>query len=78
MKLYTVPISPNCRRAEATVNYLGLDVEVISMDFLSGKLKSEDFLNLNPNGKVPTGGWSVQVVGIQCNHAVPGRQGLGG
>ena len=53
MKLYTIPISPNCRRAEATAYHLGLDVEIVRTGFLNGELKSNDFLKLNPNGKVP-------------------------
>ena len=53
MKLYTIPISPNCRRAEATIHHLGLDVEMHIADMMGGELKREDFLALNPNGKVP-------------------------
>jgi len=54
MKLYTIPISPNCRRTEATVHHLNLDVEIITKDLKAGELAKDDFLNLNPNGKVPT------------------------
>ena len=53
MKLYTIPISPNCRRAEATVHYLDLEVELIRTEFLNGELKRDSFLQLNPNGMVP-------------------------
>ena len=54
MKLYTVPISPNCRRSEATVHHLNIEAEIIGKDIMSGELGAEDFLALNPNGKVPT------------------------
>jgi len=53
MKLYTVPLSPNCRRVEATIRHLRLDVETISIDTSSGHMKSAEYLRLNPNGKAP-------------------------
>ncbi len=53
MKLYSVPISPNCRRVEATIGYLNLNVEIYMADMMGGELKSEQFLALNPNGRVP-------------------------
>jgi glutathione S-transferase len=52
MKLYSMHNSNNCRRVNATIQHLGLDVEVIEVD-MSG-LKKPDFLVNNPNGKVPT------------------------
>ncbi len=54
MKLFTTPISPNSRQVEAVVHHLDLDVEIIRKDIQSGELQSEDFLKLNPNGRVPT------------------------
>lgn len=53
MKLYVMPVSPNVRKAQAVVNFLDLDVEVISKDVMAGELKTDDFLGINPNGKVP-------------------------
>lgn len=53
MKLYVMPVSPNVRKAQAVVNYLDLDVDVISKDVMAGDLKTDDFLGINPNGKVP-------------------------
>ncbi|GJL82344.1 MAG: glutathione S-transferase [marine bacterium B5-7] len=53
MKLYSAPLSPNCRRVEATILHLGLEIDVHHADFASGELKSDDFLALNPNGRVP-------------------------
>ena len=52
MKLYSIHNSNNCRRVNATIQHLGIDVEVIEVE-MSG-LKTPDFLANNPNGKVPT------------------------
>lgn len=54
MKLYVMPVSPNVRKAQAVVNYLDLDVDVISKDVMAGDLGTDEFLGINPNGKVPT------------------------
>ncbi len=53
MKLYSIHNSNNCRRVNATIQHLGIDVEVIEMG-LDGALKKPEFLAINPNGKVPT------------------------
>jgi glutathione S-transferase len=52
MKLYSIHNSNNCRRVNATILHLGLDVEVA--ETAMGDLKKPEFLALNPNGKVPT------------------------
>lgn len=54
MKLYSVVGSPNCRKVQATISHLGLDVEVEYLDFFAGDLNSPEFLAINPNGRVPT------------------------
>jgi len=54
MKLYVMPVSPNVRKAQAVVNYLNLDIEVVSQDVMAGDLSTDEFLGINPNGKVPT------------------------
>jgi glutathione S-transferase len=53
MKLYIIPGAPNCRRAEAVVHHLGVDIDIEALDPRSGALRSEDFLAINPNGLVP-------------------------
>jgi glutathione S-transferase len=53
MNFYTVNGSPNCRKVHAVINYLGLDVNIIELDLLSGDLEKPEFLALNPNGLVP-------------------------
>jgi len=55
MKLYTTPVSPNCRRAEATLHHLGFadSTEFNKVEFSSGELQSDAYREINPNGKVP-------------------------
>jgi hypothetical protein len=52
MKLYSVHNSNNCRRVNATIQHLGLEVEVLEQAM--SDLKKPEFLAMNPNGKVPT------------------------
>jgi glutathione S-transferase len=53
MKLYSMHNSNNCRRVNAVIQHLGLSgVEIVEQDM--SKLKTPEFLSLNPNGKVPT------------------------
>ena len=54
MKLYSVQQSNNCRRVNATVAYLGLEVELVEPSMMTGDLKKPDYVAMNPNGKVPT------------------------
>jgi glutathione S-transferase len=51
MKLYSMHNSNNCRRVNATIQHLGLDVEIVEPEMAS--LKKPDYLAINPNGKVP-------------------------
>jgi glutathione S-transferase len=53
MKLYAVVGSGNCRKAQATINSLGIDVAIEYLDLLAGDLKKPGYLALNPNGRVP-------------------------
>lgn len=53
MKLYNANLSPNALRARAVAYELGLDIEIVEIDMRAGEHKSEHFLALNPNGKVP-------------------------
>lgn len=54
MKLYAVVGSSNCRKVQATISYLGLDVEIEYLDFFAGDLTTPEFLGINPNGRVPS------------------------
>lgn len=53
MKLHSVVGSPNCRKVQAVINHLGLEVALQYHDFFQGGLRGADFLGLNPNGMVP-------------------------
>ena len=54
MKLYSIHNSNNCRRVNATIAHLGLQVEIIEPSMQTGEMKKGPYLGLNPNGKVPT------------------------
>jgi glutathione S-transferase len=51
MKLYSMHNSNNCRRVNATIQHLGLDVEIAEPAMAD--LKKPEYLAINPNGKVP-------------------------
>lgn len=53
MKLYYHPVSPNCYPVLAVAKELGLDLELHQVDPLSGGTRSPEYLQMNPNGKVP-------------------------
>jgi glutathione S-transferase len=53
MKLYGSPFSPNSRRAELCLAELEVDYEFLHVDLAKGEQRTEAFLALNPNGKVP-------------------------
>ncbi|MGR8933273.1 MAG: glutathione S-transferase family protein [Gammaproteobacteria bacterium] len=54
MKLYTFPVSPNCRRVQAVINHLNLDCELIPVDLTQNEQLAPEFVALNPNHQVPT------------------------
>jgi len=53
MKLYSNPLSPNCRKVHALVKHLGLKVDSETVDLRAGAQKQPAYLAINPNGKVP-------------------------
>lgn len=53
MKLYNSNISPNCLRVRAVANELGIELEVIETDIFKNETKSDTFLALSVNAKVP-------------------------
>ncbi len=53
MKLYSNPLSPNCRKVHVLVAHTGLEVEPHVVKLMEGEQKKPEFLALNPNGKVP-------------------------
>lgn len=53
MKLYSVVGSGNCRKVEATIKHLGLQVDIEYLDFFVGDLTTPAYLSINPTGRVP-------------------------
>ena len=53
MKLYCDPISTTSRPVMMFVHELGLDVEIVNVDLMSGGNQAPEYLALNPNGIVP-------------------------
>jgi glutathione S-transferase len=53
VKLYNANISPNAIRVRAVANELGIELEIIDVDIMKGETKTDSYLALNPNGKVP-------------------------
>ncbi|KAL7039984.1 hypothetical protein ACKWTF_000198 [Chironomus riparius] len=53
MKLYHVPASPPSRNVLMIIRCLGLDVEIIPVDFLKLEQKSPEYMKINPMGQVP-------------------------
>jgi glutathione S-transferase len=54
MKLYNADLSPNALRVRAVAKELGVELEIVGLDFRKGEHKTPAYLAMNPNGKVPT------------------------
>jgi len=53
LKIYGSPVSVPSNKVRFVVNKLGLDYEYVPVNLLAGEHMSEEFLKLNPIGKVP-------------------------
>jgi glutathione S-transferase len=53
MKIYGDRLSGNCYKILLISSLLNLKIEWIPIDILKGETKTTDFLNKNPNGKIP-------------------------
>lgn len=53
LKFYGDSISGNCYKLQLACAELGIDYDWQEVDILAGDTQSENFLALNPNGKVP-------------------------
>ena len=42
-----------CNNLKSVLKFEGLTYEVVSLDFMKGEHKSEDFLKINPRGQMP-------------------------
>lgn len=53
MKLYAFTLTPNNRKVVAMIEQYGLDVDIHQINFREQEHKSDEFLAINPMGKVP-------------------------
>jgi len=53
IKIYADPGSGSCRRVNAVIKHLDIDVEEIFIDLLAGENRTENFLEINRTGMVP-------------------------
>ena len=51
--LYADPITVNCRKVMAGLEFLGVDFERVHVDFFAGEHKEPAFTRLNPNASLP-------------------------
>ena len=54
MKLHVIPGAPNCRKVQAVVNELGIELDTVALELVAGDANKPDYLALNPNGYTPT------------------------
>ena len=53
LKLYGMEDSGNCYKACLILAHLGRPYEWVSVNSMAGETKTEEFLRMNPNGRVP-------------------------
>ncbi|EOQ89400.1 glutathione S-transferase [Leptospira yanagawae serovar Saopaulo str. Sao Paulo = ATCC 700523] len=53
MKIYGDSQSGNCYKLQLVASFLNITYEWIELDIKNGDTKTESFLKLNPNGKIP-------------------------
>ncbi len=54
MRLYEMRDSGNCYKIRLCAAQTGQELELIPVDILKGESRTEEFLQKNPNGRVPT------------------------
>jgi glutathione S-transferase len=52
-RLYQMQDSGNCYKIRLLLSHLGIPCETIGVDILKGESRTNEFLALNPNGRVP-------------------------
>jgi glutathione S-transferase len=53
MKLYQIPLSPNCQKVVALAHEVGVPVALTAVDAFKGATRTPAMLAKNPNGKLP-------------------------
>ena len=53
MKLYDLPASPNARRVRVFIAEKQLQIDVVSINMMTGENKTEEYLSKNPLGRMP-------------------------
>lgn len=73
LTFYTFPPSMNCRKVQAVINYLDLEVDTQVVDLSAGKTREREYLALNPNGRLPAlkdGDFVLWESGAICQYLV--------
>jgi glutathione S-transferase len=53
MKLYQIPLSPNCQKVVALAHEVGVPLELAAVAIFKGEARTPAMLAKNPNGKLP-------------------------
>jgi len=53
MKLYQIPVSPNCQKVVALAHEVGVPLDLATVDVFKGGARTPAMLAKNPNGKLP-------------------------
>ena len=53
MQIHADPITVNCRKVLAGLDFLGVPFELVHVDYFKGEQKAEPYISLNPNASVP-------------------------
>jgi glutathione S-transferase len=53
MKLYQIPLSPNCQKVVALAHEVGVPLELAGVAIFKGEARTPAMLAKNPNGKLP-------------------------
>lgn len=53
MRVYSFPYSPSCRKVLLTMRHVHADAALVPIDLARGEQRSDAYLGVNPNGKVP-------------------------
>jgi glutathione S-transferase len=53
MKIHADPITVNCRKVVAGLDFMGAPYELVHVDYFTAKQKSPEYLAINPNASLP-------------------------